>query len=122
MRNKTTLLYVFCLTWLLAATETIALAQHEGHDRSGSVPATESPLPGSKGDESVCQRVARLAAELERDFELLASTSDPAELQRRLAEHRLKLQALRAATEACSQQREKPFKRNRRGCGHRWGH
>lgn len=122
MRKKPMLLCVFCLTWLLVATASIALAQHEGHDRGGSVPATESPLPGSKGDESVCQRVARLTAEVDQDFELLASIPDPAELQRRLAEHRLKLQALRAATEACSQQCEKPFKRNRKGCGHMRGH
>lgn len=122
MRKTNVCLNVFCLILFLFASAGFAAAQHEGHDTSGTAPTAEGSLPRSKGDETPCQRVARLTAELDQDFDGLLGVPDPGELQKRLADHKVKLQQLRATTEACSQQCEKPPKRKRKGCGHMMAH
>ena len=86
MRKTNVCLNVFCLILFLFASAGFAAAQHEGHDTSGTAPTAEGSLPRSKGDETPCQRVARLTAELDQDFDGLLGLPDPGELQKRLAE------------------------------------
>jgi hypothetical protein len=97
-------------------------AQHEGHGAGAPTPATGGAPPRARGDETPCQKVARLATELEGEFDALVSVTEHAELQERLADHKVKLQELRTATGACSQRCEKSLMRKRKGCGHMMGH
>jgi len=120
MRKTNVCLNVFCLILFSFASAGFAAAQHEGHDPGGTAATRDDRLPNGKRSETNCQRVARLTAELDQDFDGLLGVSDPGELQMRLADHKLKLQELRAATGTCSQQCAKRTKR--KGCGHSMMH
>ena len=120
MKKKNTVLQVFFLVSLILALAVFAAAQHEGHDPGAAATTSDDRLPGGKSHESNCQRVARLAAELDEEFDALVDVSDPAELRSRLSRHKVKLQEFRAATGTCSQQCAKPA--NRKGCGHMMQH
>jgi len=115
MRKRNVLLAViFLISWVVTAAG-FAAGQHEGHDPGATTPTTEDRLPGGKSHESNCQRVARLAAELDEAFDALVGISDPAELRSQLSRHRVKVQELRAATGICSQQcAQRP---KGKGCG-----
>lgn len=115
MFNKTLLLIAIVAIALVLAPGNSA-AQHEGHGAGAPTPATDGAPPRARGDETPCQKVARLATELEGEFDALVSVTEHAELQERLAAHKVKLQELRAATGTCSQQCAKRAKR--KGCGH----
>ena len=120
MKQDSPVLNVLFLVLLLHAPVFVAAAQHERHDAGGTATTPDDRLSGAKRDETACQRVSRLAAELGQEFDALLGVSDPARLQKRLAEHKVKLEELRAATGACSQQCEKRPKRKR--CGHMMQH
>lgn len=120
MEKDNSVLHIFFLVLLLLGPAYLAAAQHEGHDPGGSARTSDDRQPGGKGHEANCQRVARLAAELDEEFEALVDVSDPAELRSHLSRHKVKLQELRAATGTCSPQCAKRTKR--KGCGHSMMH
>lgn len=96
-----------------------AAIQHEGHHPEATV-STEGSRSQTRSDETPCQRVTRLAAELEGQYRVLASSSDVSELRKQLSENREKIEELRAAAQFCSTHCEKPHKQkhSHRGCGH----
>ena len=115
MVKRLLLFAVVYLSTQLAVCVPGAIAQHEGH---GGAPASEPPRGGREA--SNCQEVARRAVELSQQAEELAAGVEEPELRRRLEEHKLKLQELRAATETCAQHCARPAKR--KGCGHMHRH
>ena len=115
MKKKNAVLHVFFLASLILALAVFATAQHEGHDPGATVRTSSDRLPGERGYEANCQRVARLAAELDEEFEALLDNPAAAELRTQLSRHKVKLQEFRAATEVCSQQCGRRLKR--KGCG-----
>ena len=120
MKKKNTDLQLFFLVSLILTLAVFAAAQHEGHDPGGAATTSDDRLPGGKSHESNCQRLARLAAELDEEFNALVDVSDHAELRSQLSRLKVKLQQLRAATESCGQQCETRPKRKR--CGHMMQH
>lgn len=119
MIKKISLLIAIGMVALMLAPGNSA-AQHEGHGPGATTPSAGSARPDGRGDEMSCQRMARLAAELDEEMDEMLEVSDLWELQERLTAHKVKLQELRTATGACSQQCEKRSKR--KGCGHRMSH
>lgn len=118
--KKNLVLHLFFLILLIFISASFAAPQHEGHDLGGTAPTTDRRLPGEKSDGTNCQRVTRLAAELDEAFDALIHVSDPAELRSQLSQRRVELQELRAAIEVCSQQCGRRLKR--KGCGHMMQH
>lgn len=118
MEKKRTVLYITVFVLFLLGPVRLMTAQHEGH---GVDPASvEDSRARGKGEAMPCQRIAALVAELNQDFDALLSTSDHAELQKRLAGHKVKLGELRALTETCSKRCDQRPKR--KGCGHAASH
>lgn len=120
MKTGTSILLIPILVLLSLSPTFFAAAQHEGHDPGGTATTRDDRLPDGKRSETNCQRVARLAAEMDEEFGALMDVSDPAELRSHLSRHKVKLQELRAATGTCSQQCAKRAKR--KGCGHSMMH
>ncbi|MBI1941302.1 MAG: hypothetical protein HYS33_07320 [Acidobacteria bacterium] len=120
MIKKTLLLVAIWVAALLVASGNFAAAQHEGHGEGAPTPATDGAPPPARGHETPCQKVARLAKELDGEFDALLGVTEHAELRSQLSRHKVKLQDLREATGTCSQQCEK--RSRRKGCGHMMQH
>ena len=120
MSLKNSLVHAFFLVSLMLTLALFAPAQHEGHDPGGTATTSDDRQAGGNSHESNCQRVARLAAELDEEVDALVDVSDPTELRNQLSRHKVKLAELRAATGSCSQQCAKRAKR--KGCGHSMMH